>query len=351
MSEPQPGHRPGSADQGPAGPDDRGPTGPDQGPAGPAERGGRTDLSYPARLPGYLLGGGLVGSAEVVPGVSGGTLALVLGLYDRIITGADHAVRGVVALVRPGRGPREAVAQWREVHWAVLLPVAVGMVTAVVLGAAVIEPLLEDYPVGMRALFFGFIAASVVVPLRMAGRLVGLRDGLVVAAAAVFAFLLTGLPPAQQSDPSLVLVALAAAVAVCALVLPGVSGSFFLLSIGLYDTTIAAVNDRDLVYLGVFALGAVVGLSSFVRVVRWLLATHRHVTLLAMAGLMVGSLRALWPWQDDDRGLLGPSDGVGGVLGVVAIALAGAVVVLALTALDARLSRQADRAALDDPVR
>jgi putative membrane protein len=317
----------------------------------PADRGGRTDLSYPARLPGYLLGGALVGSAEVVPGVSGGTLALVLGLYDRIITGADHFVRGVVALVRPGKGPRTAAAEMRRVHWSVLIPVAIGMVAAVILGAAIIEPLLEDYPVGMRGLFFGFIAASVTVPLRMAGRLRGAKDWLFVVVAAVLAFVLTGLPPATLADPPLVAVALAASVAVCALVLPGVSGSFFLLSIGLYDTTISAVNDRDLVYLGAFALGAVIGLASFVRLVRWLLDHHRHVTLLAMAGLMVGSLRALWPWQDEDRGLLPPSDGFAGVLGVVAIATLGAIAVLTLSALDARLSRQAAQAPLADPTR
>ncbi len=312
----------------------------------PSERGGRTDLPYLARLPGYVLSGGLVGSAEVVPGVSGGTLALVLGLYDRIITGVDHVVRGVVALVRPGRGRAAAAAELRQVRWSVLLPVALGMVSAVVLGAAVIEPLLEDYPVGMRGLFFGFIAASVAVPLTMAGRLSGLRDWAVVVGAAVVAFVLTGLPPTDQPDPNLVLVGLAAAVAVCALVLPGVSGSFFLLSIGLYDSTISAVNDRDLVYLGVFTVGLVLGLSSFVRVVRWLLESHRHVTLLAMAGLMVGSLRALWPWQDADRGLLPPSGGLEGVGGVVVIAVLGAIAVGTLSALDARLSR---RAQLADP--
>ncbi len=315
---------------------------PDGRSATPTDRGGRTTLSYPARLPGYLASGALVGSAEVVPGVSGGTLALVLGLYDRIITGADHFVRGAIALVRPGKGWAVTVAEMRQVHWSVLLPVLLGMIAAVVLGAAAIEPLLEDYPVGMRALFFGFIAASVAVPLRMADRVTGLRDWAVLVGAAVLAFGLTGLPPSQQSEPSLLLVALAAAVAVCALVLPGVSGSFFLLSIGLYDTTISAVNERDLAYLGVFALGAVVGLGSFVRVVRWLLHRHRHVTLLAMAGLMVGSLRALWPWQTADRGLLAPSGGLEGIGGVVVIALLGAIAVGTLSALDARLSRRAE---------
>jgi len=315
---------------------------PGTSPRTPGDRGGRTTLSYPARLPGYLLSGALVGTAEVVPGVSGGTLALVLGLYDRIITGADHFVRGALALVRPGKGWAVTVTEMRRVHWSVLLPVLVGMVTAVVLGAAAIEPLLEDYPVGMRGLFFGFIAASVAVPLRMADRMSGLRDWAVFLGAAVFAFVLTGLPPSQQAEPNLLLVGAAAAVAVCALVLPGVSGSFFLLSIGLYDTTIGAVNDRDLGYLGIFALGAVIGLGSFVRVVRWLLHHHRHVTLLAMAGLMVGSLRALWPWQTEDRGLLAPSGGLEGIGGVVVIALLGAIAVGTLSALDARLGRKAE---------
>lgn len=328
--------------------DSRPPSGsrPPGAPPTAADRGGRTSLGYPARLPGYLASGALVGCAEVVPGVSGGTLALVLGLYDRLITGADHVVRGAVGLVR-GRGGAAAVAQWRQVRWEVLVPVAVGMLTAVVLGAAAIEPLLEDHPVTMRGLFLGFIAASVAVPLRMAGRPTGVRDLAVLAGAAVLAFVLTGLPAAQQDDPNLVVVALAAAVAVCALVLPGVSGSFFLLSIGLYTTTIAAVNDRDLVYLGAFALGMVVGLSSVVRLVRWLLETHRHVTLLAMAGLMLGSLRALWPWQDEDRGLLAPSGGLEAIGTVVVVALLGAIAVGTLSALDQRLSR---RAPLEDPV-
>ncbi|MFC5381454.1 DUF368 domain-containing protein [Aquipuribacter nitratireducens] len=314
----------------------------------PSLRGGRTDLPYGARLPGYLVAGGLIGAAEVVPGVSGGTLALVVGVYDRLITGADHVVRAATAPVRRGAGA--AREELRRVHWSVLLPVGVGMVAAVLLGAAAIEPLLEDHPVGMRALFFGFIAASVAVPLRMSGGLRRARDWAVLVGAAAAAAVLTGLPPGEVTAPALPLVALAAAVAVCALVLPGVSGSFFLLSVGLYDSTIAAVNDRDLVYLGAFFVGAVLGLASFVRVVRWLLHAHRHVTLVAMAGLMIGSLRALWPWQDADRGLLAPTDGVTGVLGVVAVAAVGAIVVAGLSALDARLSRQAAATGLEPPV-
>jgi len=114
---------------------------------------------------------------------------------------------------------------------------------------------------------------------------------------------------------------------VCALVLPGVSGSFLLLSIGLYQPTIEAVNNRDLAYLGVFALGAVVGLGSFVVVLQWLLAHYHRVTLLVMAGLMAGSTRALWPWQTDARVLLAPGDNLLVLIGLV---LVGAAVVFGL---------------------
>jgi putative membrane protein len=129
---------------------------------------------------------------------------------------------------------------------------------------------------------------------------------LVIVLAAALTFFLTGLPAQSVETPSLWVVAAAAAVAICALVLPGVSGSFLLVSIGLYQPTIAAVNDRDFAYLGVFAAGAVVGLGSFVVLLQWLLTHRTRITLLVMTGLMVGSLRALWPWQTETRDLLAP---------------------------------------------
>ncbi|MGB9375271.1 MAG: DUF368 domain-containing protein, partial [Jiangellales bacterium] len=148
-------------------------------------------------------------------------------------------------------------------------------------------------------------------------------------------FVLTGLPPATVDDPSLALVAVSGAAAVCALALPGVSGSFLLLSIGLYEPTISAVNNRDLAYLGAFALGALVGLSSFVLLLQWLLSHRPRITLVVLTGLMVGSLRALWPWQDDDRTLLAPE---GDVASVIGLALAGAAVIVVLVWAERRLS-------------
>ncbi len=271
-----------------------------------------------------LLRGVLIGAAEVVPGVSGGTIALLVGVYNTLIGSASLVVRAVVGTFSPSRHER-----WREVArlpWLRLVLILVGMGSAIVLAARVLEPLIESYPEHTRGLFAGLIMASLVVPLRMAGGLKGRKDFLVLAGAAALTFVLTGLPAVAVQDPSLWIVLLAAALAICALVLPGVSGSFLLLSIGLYEPTIQAVNDRNVGYLGVFALGAVFGLGSFVVVLQWLLAHRTRITLLVMTGLMAGSLRALWPWQTDERHLLaigsnGAEVGMWAVIGLVAVSV------------------------------
>ncbi|WP_337060015.1 DUF368 domain-containing protein [Kineococcus sp. G2] len=286
------------------------------------------------RLPADVVRGALIGSAEVVPGVSGGTLALVTGVYETLIGGAGHVVTAARYAVT---GPRSQVrTELARVRWSVVLPVLAGMAVAVVVGSAVLEPVVTEHPVGSRAVFLGLVLASLVVPARMVGRW-SPPLLLVAAVAAVAAFLLTGLPAASERDPSLLVVAVAAAVAICALVLPGVSGSFLLLTVGLYEPTLRAVADRDLAYVGVFALGAAVGLASFVRVLQHLLDHHRALTLAVMTGLMAGSLRALWPWQGAQRELAGPS---GDVLPVVLLVLAGAALVVVLLVVEERLARR-----------
>jgi len=281
--------------------------------------------------------GALIGAAEVVPGVSGGTIALIVGVYGHLIDGAGHLARGVALLVADGlrgRGRARAVTHFRSVRWGVVLPIGLGMLAAVLLGAKLLAPLLEEHPVGTRAVFAGLIAASLAVPIRMIGSRWRAREiGLALLAAAI-TFALTGLPPAGEIDPPLVLVAVAAAFAVCALVLPGVSGSFLLLTVGMYAPTLAAVNDRNLGYLGAFIVGAALGLGVFVSGLQWLLANHYRVTLVIMTGLMLGSLRALWPWQGSSNELLAPS---GDVILVGALFLGGAALVTALIVIEHRL--------------
>jgi putative membrane protein len=270
-----------------------------------------------------------IGAVEVIPGVSGGTIALVVGVYEKLIAAAGHlvsALRGVPDGLRR-QGFARSRAALAQVDWKLVLAVGVGMVAAVLIAAQLLPPIIEGHPVGTRALFFGMVAATLTVPfLALGGRRRPVEWAL-FAVVAVLTALLTGLPPADLSDPPWWLVLPAAAAAVCALVLPGLSGSFLLLVVGLYEPTLQAVADRDLAYLGVFLLGAVIGLGAFVKVLQYLLDRHRRLVMAAMAGLLLGALRALWPWQTEDRGLLLPD---AAWWAMVPLALVGAIAVAAL---------------------
>jgi putative membrane protein len=272
-----------------------------------------------------LLRGALIGTAEIIPGVSGGTIALIVRVYHSIIRSASGVVRGLVGIVVPSL---RRTNPWSEVEWVRIIPILVGMFVAIFVAAALLEPLLDQYPIQARAVFAGLIAMSLVVPITMVGSRWGAKDLLAAATAAAVSFVLVGLPTLSVDSPSLLLVAPAAAIAVCALVLPGVSGSFLLLALGMYEPTLSAVNDRDLAYLGVFVAGAIVGLGSFVVVLQWLLTSRRRITLVVMTGLMVGSLRALWPWQGENRELLAPD--ASSLAVVVGLFVAGVTVVAVL---------------------
>lgn len=256
---------------------------------------------------GNVIRGGFIGLAETIPGVSGGTVALVTGIYERLIASAKNITELPKALL--GKGDwREAA---RKVDWWLLIAVAVGMLAMVFSMAGIMESFVTDQPVASRALFMGMIAMSVLIPFQELRPGALDRPGMRGKAVAVFVlfavatFWLTSLPKAAgDSDPSLIVVFLAASVAICALVLPGVSGSFFLLVVGLYAPTMAAVDDRNVGYLLVFMLGALTGIILFVRILEWLLEHKHTLTLVAMAGLLLGSLRALWPWQDGDGNML-----------------------------------------------
>lgn len=296
------------------------------------------DRRSPLRPLGNLVRGTLIGVVEVIPGVSGGTVALIVGVYATLIDAASHVVRGIVAStdVLRGRGFARSAAHFRAVRWSVVAPVLVGMVIAVIVGAQVLAPLVKAYPSETRAVFGGMIAASLLIPVRMLGRGWTWRLGLIALVAAFAAFVLTGLPTATMAEPPLVIVALAASVAVCALVLPGLSGAFLLLVFGLYETTLVALNERDLPYIAAFALGAVVGLSLFVNLLRVMLRRFHSLMLAMMTGLMLGSLRALWPWQDEFGQASAPGDDAGTL---ALLAAGGVAAVLMVVATQARMAR------------
>lgn len=274
-----------------------------------------------------------------MPGISGGTIALVVGLYDDLIDSASqlvHAGRELVTGVFRGRGAGAALRALREVNWPLLVPVLVGMAVVLLLSLKLIAPLLESNPVPTRSVFFGMIAVSIAVPLRLLPTRFRVLDGFLFVAAAAAAFFLTGLPSAEVDDPALWFVFIGAALAINALVLPGVSGSFLLVVLGLYIPVQQALEARDLAFIGAFVLGAAVGLGSFVKVLQWLLHQRRQGTMAVLGGLMLGSLRALWPWQSEGGDLLGPT---GSVLGPLLLVLAGAGIVLVAILWETRAGR------------
>ncbi len=253
-----------------------------------------------------IVRGFLIGIAEVIPGISGGTIALIVGIYERVVDSAAAAAKGIANILRGNF--KQSSLEFRKIDFRLLVPLLAGMISAIFLAASIIENLLAAQPENMRGLFAGLILASLYVPYRLAAQKWILSDYLMGVAAAAAAFFFTSLPRAAEQSPQLWMVFFAAALAVCALALPGVSGSFLLLVLGFYAPTIAALSNLDFVYLGVFVLGAVVGLGGFSTLLQWLLKNHHRVTLVIMTGLMAGSLRALWPWQSPEGELSTLSD-------------------------------------------
>ena len=272
----------------------------------------------------HLVQGLAMGSADVVPGVSGGTVALVVGIYERLIHSVRAGASGIFAGVRLDLAA--ARRRFGEVDWALMLPLGVGIVTALYIGSRIVPHLLETYPVQVRALFFGLIVGSIFIPLRRMRHVAG-TELAIMAVAAVAAFVLVGLPPRAIEDPPLPLVLAFAGIAICAMILPGVSGAFLLLVLGIYEATLEALSSLNAPYVAVFVAGAAIGLGLFSKLLEWLLDRYHEWTMAALVGLMAGSLRALWPWLDEDRAILGPPDA--GALGLAAgLALVGAVAVL-----------------------
>jgi putative membrane protein len=234
-----------------------------------------------------------MGAADVVPGVSGGTIALVLGIYERLIATVRQGATSLAYVAR--LDIPEALKRLFSVDWGFVLPLLVGIGAAIVILARPIEHLLEEQPVEMAAAFFGLVIASIAIAWDGLRARDSRRLG-VVAAVAVVTFLFLGFRSSEESDPALWFVFVAGLIAICAMILPGVSGSFLLLMLGMYDYIIDAVNQRDVVVLGVFLVGCVIGLASFSSVLHALLRRYHDTVLAVLIGMMVGSLRVLWPW-------------------------------------------------------
>lgn len=281
--------------------------------------------------------GALMGAVETVPGVSGGTVALIVGIYTRLIDSASHIVSALRRLITRRDSRSAEGVHTGKIEWKLLISVFAGMVIALFTVAGPMADMVHNYPELTRAAFFGMVLASISIPLRMAG-ISGIRIQHLAAAllAAAIAFWLVSMPPTSLNPSPLVLI-IAAAIAVTALLLPGLSGSFLLLTFGLYEPTLRAVDDRDFAYLGIFAFGLFLGVISIVKGLQWLLHHRRRITLVVLTGVMVGAMRTLWPWQNDSRDLLGPGTDWPAAL---ALAIAGFIVVSVLSLVDARMQRR-----------
>lgn len=258
------------------------------------------DNAYPASVLATfvrsLVGGFLMGTADLIPGVSGGTIALVLGIYRRLVSSIKEASSALGSILRLDlSGVKEHLG---NVEWRFLLPLLVGIGTAVVLLSSFIENQLEARPIILSAAFFGLVIGSVVVAWRMIES-ARVAHFLIAALMGAVLFTALGLSGSETATtPGLVVFFAAGALAVCAMILPGISGSLILVLVGMYAAALSAVTARDLAAIVALGLGAVVGLALFSQVLHWALTRHHDTVVAAMVGLMLGSLRILWPWPD-----------------------------------------------------
>lgn len=288
---------------------------------------------------GNLLRGALIGVVETVPGVSGGTVALVTGIYDELIEAGHHLTAAARRLLTGPDRRAGAIEHLRAVSWVLVIPLMIGMAGAVLLAAGPVSRLVEAHPQTMRALFLGLVAGSVLVPVRLSGGSWRGPELLRFGMGVLGGLALTSLP-STSLEPSPWIIAPAAAIAVCALVLPGLSGSFLLLSLGLYQPTLQAVDERDLRFIAWFGLWACVGLVVVVKLMRRLLTHHHRGTMVVLAGVMIGALRSLWPWQSEAGALAAP--GADWPL-LAGIAVAGVLAVQLIVLVEARTLARADR--------
>jgi len=235
-----------------------------------------------------------MGAADVVPGVSGGTIAFITGIYTRLIsslTSFDLELLGLVLRFK-------LAAAWKHVDANFLLALFAGILCSILSLAHIISYLLEHLPVLLWSFFLGLIFASAIWMLRGVSY-IKLVDAIPLVAGVALIYLIA-ISPATPLSPSLPIVFVGGFIAISAMLLPGVSGSFLLLLMGLYATTIEAVKNLDVVYLLTFAFGAGCGFLVFSRVIKWLLNRFYRQTLLFLIGLLVGSLYVVWPWKQVD---------------------------------------------------
>jgi putative membrane protein len=269
-----------------------------------------------------------MGAADVVPGVSGGTMAFILGIYEELIRSIRAFDIEVVKLFFTLK-IKQAL---EKVNWKFLVCVGCGIFLAIFTLAKGLAWLLENQPVLIWSFFFGLVLASVaVVSRRVPSWSLPLAAACLIAA--IGAFALVGLVPMKTPETWWFLF-LSGAVAICAMILPGISGAFIFVLLGKYHYVLQAVNNRDFLTLFIVGCGAAVGLILFSRLLNWLFREHHDLAIAILAGLMLGSLRKVWPWKVMDANAL-PQAFNGETAMALGLVVCGAIVVLLLERLGA----------------
>jgi putative membrane protein len=239
----------------------------------------------------FLKGMGM-GGADVVPGVSGGTIAFITGIYEELLDSIKAFDKGAIQLVIAGK----FADFWKHVNGNFLVALFGGIFLSILSLAKLIHYLLNDHPIQLWSFFFGLIIISALLVTRQIKKW-SLWIALSGVAGIVIAYFITAATPATTPDNYL-FIFLSGAIAICAMILPGISGSFILLILGKYEFIIESVKDMNLLVIAVFGIGCVVGLLSFSRLVSWLLHKYHDLTVALLAGFMLGSLNKIWPWKE-----------------------------------------------------
>ena len=238
----------------------------------------------------FLKGVGM-GTADVVPGVSGGTVALITGIYERLLSAINSVDRKALKLI----SKLEIRLFWKHIDGNFLIILIAGIATSVITLAKLVTYLLEVYPIQLWSFFFGLIIISAILVLRnvkswTVGKMLILVLGIAIA------YLITEATPATTPE-GFWFIFLSGAIAICAMILPGISGSFILLIMGKYEFMFNALNDRDIPVILTFMVGCLVGLLSFARVISWLFKRFHDLAIALLSGFMIGSLNKVWPWK------------------------------------------------------
>lgn len=233
-----------------------------------------------------------MGAADVVPGVSGGTIAFISGIYDELLA-SINAINLKLFKVLKDKGLAKV---WEVVNGNFLLALLFGILISVVSLAKMLSLLLNHYPILVWSFFFGLVVASILYVGKQINQWkFGTFLSLVIGA--LIAYFISQMQPVTGASPTVFYLILSGALAICAMILPGISGAFILVLLGMYQIVLTAVHERELNKIFLLGLGAVIGLLTFSRLLKYILETYRNSTLALLTGFIIGALNKIWPWK------------------------------------------------------